>query len=94
MLACGGSFGVLIGCLNKYLVVFSCDTISDSWCYLDWILIGDILAPSFSMEEGVIFQGLCDMGVSRLEDLGKSDSMENVHDLKTHRDHKLLSREA
>jgi cytoskeletal protein CcmA (bactofilin family) len=58
------------------------------------VLIGDILAPSFSMEEGVIFQGLCDMGVSRLEDLGKSDSMENVHDLKTHRDHKLLSREA
>ena len=58
------------------------------------VLIGDVHAPSFSMEVGVIFQGLCDMGVTRLEDLGKSDSMENVHDLKTHRDHKLLSQEA
>ena len=58
------------------------------------VLIGDVRTPSFSMEEGVIFQGLCDMGVSRLEDLGKSDSLKNVHDLKTHRDHKLLSQEA
>ena len=58
------------------------------------VLIGDVRAPSFSMEEGVIFQGLCDMGISRLEDLGAFDSMENVHDLKAHRDHKLLSQEA
>ena len=58
------------------------------------VLIGDVHAPSFSMEEGVIFQGLCDMSVSQIEDLGKSDSMENVHDLKAHRDHKLLSQEA
>ena len=58
------------------------------------VLIGDVRAPSFSMEEGVIFQGLCDMGINQLEDLGKSDFMENVHDLKTHRDHKLLSQEA
>ena len=58
------------------------------------VLIGDVHAPSFSMEEGVIFQGLCDMGVSRLQDLGNSDSMENVHDLKAHRNHKFLSQEA
>ena len=58
------------------------------------VLIGDVHAPSFSMEEGVIFQGLCDMGINQLEDLGKSDFMENVHDIKTHRDHKLLSQEA
>ena len=58
------------------------------------VLIGDVHAPSFSVEEGVIFQGLCDMGIGQLEDMGKSDFMENVHDLKTHRDHKLLSQEA
>ena len=57
------------------------------------VLIGDVRAPSFSMEEGVIFQGLCDMGIRRPEDLEKSDSMENVHDLNAHRDHKLLSQE-
>ena len=58
------------------------------------VLIGDVRAPSFSMEEGVIFQGMCDMGISQIEALGQSDSMENVHDLKAHRDHKLLSQEA
>lgn len=28
------------------------------------ILIGDITTPAFSMEEGVFFQGMCDMGMS------------------------------
>ena len=28
------------------------------------VLIGDILTPSFSVEEGVVFQGTCDMGAS------------------------------
>jgi len=27
------------------------------------VLIGDVFSPSFSMEEGVYFQGRCDMGV-------------------------------
>ena len=27
------------------------------------VLIGDVRAPSFFMEEGVYFQGMCDMGV-------------------------------
>ena len=58
------------------------------------VLIGDVHAPSFSMEEGVLFQGLCDMGISQIEDPEKSDSMKKIHDLNTHRDHKFLSREA
>lgn len=28
------------------------------------VLLGDILTPSFSVEEGVVFQGTCDMGAS------------------------------
>ena len=28
------------------------------------VLVGDITTPSFSMEEGVFFQGRCDMGMS------------------------------
>ncbi len=57
------------------------------------VLIGDVRAPSFSMEEGVLFQGLCDMGIRQLEDLDAA-AMENVHDLNAHRDHKLRSQEA
>lgn len=58
------------------------------------VLIGDVSSPSFSMEEGVLFQGVCDMGISCLEDLEKSNAMENVHDLNAHRDNKLRSQEA
>lgn len=58
------------------------------------VLIGDVHSPSFSMEEGVLFQGICDMGISQLEDLKAEDSIENVHDLNAHRDHKLRSQEA
>ena len=58
------------------------------------VLIGDVHSPSFSMEEGVLFQGICDMGISQLEDLKAGDSVENVHDLNAHRDHKLRSQEA
>ena len=29
------------------------------------VVIGDIATPTFSMEEGVFFQGTCDMGMSR-----------------------------
>jgi len=58
------------------------------------VLIGDVHSPLFSMEEGVLFQGVCDMGISQLDDLHTSDAMENVHDLNAHRDHKLRSQEA
>lgn len=58
------------------------------------VLIGDVQSPSFSMEEGVVFQGVCDMGVSQLDDLSSAGPLENVHDLNAHRDHKLRSREA
>ncbi|MYF25089.1 MAG: polymer-forming cytoskeletal protein [Nitrospira sp. SB0678_bin_10] len=33
------------------------------------VLIGGVRAPSFSVEEGVVFHGMCDMGVSGLEDV-------------------------
>ena len=33
------------------------------------VLIGGVRAPSFSIEEGVVFHGTCDMGVSGLEDV-------------------------
>ena len=33
------------------------------------VLIGSVRAPSFSVEEGVVFHGTCDMGVSGLEDV-------------------------
>lgn len=36
------------------------------------VLIGDITTPSFSMETGVLFQGMCDMGMSgKVEQLTK-----------------------
>ncbi len=33
------------------------------------VLIGDITTPSFSMEKGAFFQGMCDMGESKVEQL-------------------------
>lgn len=33
------------------------------------VMIGGVRAPSFSVEEGVVFHGTCDMGVSGLEDV-------------------------
>ena len=50
------------------------------------ILIGDIITPSFSMEEGAFFHGMCDMGVSRRVDrvewlTKESQVTEKVHDL-------------
>jgi len=35
------------------------------------VLIGDVRSPNFSMEEGVSFQGMCDMGLTNLEQLEK-----------------------
>lgn len=33
------------------------------------VVIGDIRTPNFSMEEGVCLQGMCDMGVTNLDQL-------------------------
>lgn len=44
------------------------------------MLIGDVLTPSFSVEEGVLFHGTCDMGVSGLDDVSsQSGEVEKVH---------------
>jgi len=50
------------------------------------ILIGDVRSPSFSMEEGARFQGMCDMGVDLWVDQDRDrQDHENVHDLAAHR---------
>ena len=49
------------------------------------VLIGDVHSPSFSMEEGVLFQGKCDMGISPNLEIEPEQELENVHDLATHR---------
>lgn len=57
------------------------------------VLIGDVHAPSFAMEEGVLFHGMCDMGVTAGEGLiNEPRDLENVHDLSSHRE-KLRSQE-
>lgn len=44
------------------------------------VLIGEIHSPSFSMEEGVLFHGLCDMGIGEIEDMNvNSPGLENLH---------------
>ena len=44
------------------------------------VLIGGVRAPSFSVEEGVVFHGTCDMGVSGLDDVSsQSGEAEKVH---------------
>lgn len=48
------------------------------------VLIGEVHAPSLSMEEGAHFQGLCDMGPSQWAD-EEPQPTENVHDLTAHR---------
>jgi len=48
------------------------------------VLIGEVHAPSFSIEEGAHFQGLSDMGSSQWADQ-EPQAIENVHDLTAHR---------
>jgi len=50
------------------------------------VLIGDITTPAFSMEDGVFFQGVCDMGLScRVERLPKeSQVLEKAFDPLVH----------
>lgn len=48
------------------------------------VLIGDVKTPAISVEEGAHLHGMCEMGANRwVED--KSEGLENVHDLATHR---------
>lgn len=51
------------------------------------VLIGDVRSPSFSIEEGAHFHGLCEMGADRWveEERREQDSIENVHDLAARR---------
>ncbi|MBI4400088.1 MAG: polymer-forming cytoskeletal protein [Nitrospirae bacterium] len=48
------------------------------------ILVGDVRSPSFSMEEGAHFHGVCDMGDNIWVEQERQDR-ENVHDLAAHR---------
>lgn len=51
------------------------------------VLIGDVHAPSFAMEEGVLFHGMCDMGMSQIDELdAESADLRNVHDLAARRE--------
>ncbi|NKB81048.1 MAG: polymer-forming cytoskeletal protein [Nitrospirales bacterium] len=47
------------------------------------IMVGNIRSPSLFLEEGVVFQGMCDMGLILNSEPNK---IENVHDLASHRD--------
>ena len=42
------------------------------------VLIGDIQTPTFAMEEGVYFQGECDMGVAPKAEKPESDLEEKI----------------
>lgn len=45
------------------------------------VLIGDVHAPSFSIEEGVLFQGICDMGIRSLDETEQEpQSLQHMHD--------------
>ena len=48
------------------------------------ILIGDVRTPSFTMEEGAHFHGLCDMG-AEVWDADERQDKDKVHDLAAHR---------
>ena len=52
------------------------------------VLVGDVRTPSFSMEEGAHFHGLCEMGADRWmeEEPREGNAIENVHDLAAHRE--------
>ena len=43
------------------------------------VLIGSVRTPSFSVEEGVLFHGSCDMGVSGLEGVSSQSGGEVQH---------------
>jgi cytoskeletal protein CcmA (bactofilin family) len=48
------------------------------------VLIGDIRTPSFTMEEGAHFHGLCDMGTDAWGAEDRPDG-DKIHDLAAHR---------
>ncbi len=52
------------------------------------VLIGEVHAPSFSMEEGAHFQGICDMGTPKpVEEDHVPAVIENLRDLAAHTSH-------
>ena len=54
------------------------------------IMVGNVCTPSFFIEEGVMFQGTCDMGVNQSLPLPNEPAqIENVHDLASHRDKRV-----
>lgn len=57
------------------------------------VLVGGVRTPSFSVEEGVVFHGICDMGINGLDDLpSQTGEAENAHhDLSAHQDHNVRS---
>ena len=48
------------------------------------IVVGDVRTPSFTMEEGAHFHGLCDMGAEVWDGEQRQDH-DKVHDLAAHR---------
>ncbi len=48
------------------------------------VLIGDVRSPSFSMEPGAHFHGLCDMGANKWFN-EEHQNLDKVHDLAAHR---------
>ncbi len=52
------------------------------------IVVGDIHAPAISIEEGVHFHGMCDMGAEKWTQVEGEQDVENVHDLAAHREHR------
>ncbi len=48
------------------------------------VLIGNVRSPSFSMEPGAHFHGLCDMGANKWFN-EEHQNLEKVHDLAAHR---------
>jgi cytoskeletal protein CcmA (bactofilin family) len=53
------------------------------------LVIGDLRTPSFSVEDGAHFHGMCEMGANKwsdqIEQTPTPEALENVHDLTTRR---------
>ncbi len=46
------------------------------------VLVGGVRTPSFSMEEGVLFHGTCDMDINGLDDIpSQSGDVENIENV-------------
>ncbi len=47
------------------------------------VLVGGVRTPSFSVEEGVVFHGMCDMGASGLDDISSQSGEEAAQEKKS-----------